>query len=243
MADAGYKLTEDPGSPSKRLKITSVKKNIRSDDFGCELLFIELVQGGYELIILQETIGQDGYLQIVREDLKNSGPLSTKLGFVKVMSRCISKTNDNILLNTRASTKGDRYPRCCIVRMITTSTHLTRKACLDEFASFLNTSCPVPNRNNRYAHELHMKRKTADVPKYVVPSNFDITPPMKDLRKMGHAMVSKSVVEFINTAHSNINRTWATENVKLAKEFFDFPYPALAQTELGYPDHELSEKE
>ena len=135
MADLDYKREENASSPSKRLKLSTVKENIKSSDYGCELLFIELIQGGFELIILQEPIGQDGFLQPIREDIKTNGPLSSKLGLVKVMSRCISKTNDNILLNARPSGRAkDCYPRCCILCMVNASTHLTRKTCLDEMA-------------------------------------------------------------------------------------------------------------
>jgi hypothetical protein len=243
MADLDYKREEDSSSPSKRLKISSVKENIRASDYGCELLFSELIQGGFELITLQEAIGQDGYLNKIREDIRNNGPLSKKLGLVKIMSRCISKDNDNILYNVRSSGKqgtNDRYPRCCIVRMVNASTHLTRKSCLDEIARFLNEAYVAPNRNHKVAFDMHAKRKAANIAKYLVPPNFGLTQPGSTPRKMDHVLVSRSIVELIKTAYTNVTPTWAAENPQLATEFFDPPYPVICQTELGYPNKNIS---
>lgn len=246
MADLDFKRDDDnsSGSPSKRLKVASVKQNIQFTEFGCELLFIELFQGGYELIIIQESIGQDGFINNIREDIRNGGNLSNHLNLVKVVSRCISKDNDNLLLNTRPSGKNkDYYPRCAILRMINNSTALTRHACLVELATKLNATYKPPNRALSTAFELHQKRSAAGLDKYVVGVNCDLTPPGLTPRKLSHALVSRSVVEFIKMSHSNVSTTWATDNVKLAREFFDYPYPAIAQSELGYPEHDLAATE
>lgn len=63
MAAENFKRTNHDESPSKRFKPNTIFQNFKSAELGCETLFIELLQGGYEIIILEESLGQDGFLQ------------------------------------------------------------------------------------------------------------------------------------------------------------------------------------
>lgn len=231
---ASYQRNEKSDSPSKRFKPDTVRDNIKSDEYGCETLLIEAFQGGYELILIQEGIGQDGFYNNIREDINNGGDFSKKLRLVKIVTRCVAADNDNIMYNLRPGKDGKVYPRQAILRMVDGSTAQTRRACLEEIANFLNKTTPSPSPQNKIGLTLLAKRQARDLQKYIVPKHFDLTP-LDHLRKLGHTIVDRNIVDFIPRAYSNVNREWYSENESLASEFFDAPYPLCAQTELGYP--------
>jgi hypothetical protein len=240
MASENFKRTEKDESPSKRHKPSTILQNFKFAEFGCEMLFIELLQGGYEIIILEESLGQDGFLQPIRDDIKNNGPLSTGFDIVRILSRKVSSDNDAMLMNTRStSSTGNLYPRVCIVRLVESSDKNSRKTCLEAIALALNNSDATPNRQQKWAYDLYVKRQSNAMKKYVVPPNFDLTPSTANLRKMGNVFISRAVVEFIQKSFSNVTKTWASENQETAKEFFDHPYPSIAKSELGYPEHAM----
>ena len=197
---------------------------------------IELFQGGFETNVLQEGTGQDGYLNFLREDIKQNGPISKSLGLLNIVTRCLSAQNDNQLYNLRGNhSTGVVYPCCFVLRMVSVSTPVSRRLCLENLAAALNKHTKQPPHENKVAHDLYLKRKANKLEKYFVQSNCDLTPGEGKRRKLGgHAVVSRSVVELIKNTYSNITNNWAKENPSLAAEFFDAPFPGIAIAELGY---------
>ena len=92
---------------------------------------IELFQGGFETNVLQEGTGQNGYLNFLREDIKQNGPISKSLGLLNIVTCCLSAQNDNQLYNLRGNhSTGVVYPRCFVLRMVSVSTDFALRTLL-----------------------------------------------------------------------------------------------------------------
>ena len=76
----------------------------------------------------------------------------------------------------------------------------------------------------------------------MVPEDFDLTPGMEFLQKLGDFLPPADVIKIIQLCYKGSNTQWATSNEELADSMFDFPYPPLAMRLLGYTPMPLSER-
>ena len=64
---ATYQKPSDEGSPSKCRKTDEVQEQATTAIHGQESIHVQLVQGGFELITVEQSVGQDGHLQPLRD--------------------------------------------------------------------------------------------------------------------------------------------------------------------------------
>ena len=232
---ASYDSSNSPESPSKKLKPEAALDNAQAADLGQETLSIELIQGGFELIRIQQKIGQDGFYNVVRKDMAQRGMLTQRLNLIRFVTCRKSPTEDYALLNARTNSHGQSYPRQLILRVVEKSTEESRRACLADLCKFLNDKADVPTPDNKIAYALHQKRLARHQLRYIVPLCCDATP-ADELRKLGDIVTSQHAIETIMQCFDHVNRSWAIENPDLADCFFNKPYPETAMQELGYED-------
>ncbi|CAB9511978.1 hypothetical protein SEMRO_512_G157660.1 [Seminavis robusta] len=232
---------DEPCTP-KRLKIGDVRRNIKLAKLGCEYLYIEKVQNNMELITLEESPGQDGFLNPIREDIDNNGHLSQSHALTTIVTRRISITNENDCLNIRATGKAHEfYPRQFILAWPDKeSTKQTRAKKLTDIAAFLNSKEESRSlRRDSPLKKLADKRKDANLRKYIVPKNYDLTPSDEGmLHKLGHFVKPAHVVGLVRSSYEKASGSWYWNFRAFAKTLFDSPYPTIAQAELGYPEEE-----
>jgi hypothetical protein len=229
------------GSPSKRIKITSLQNIETPELHGQESITIEALQGNIEIIIVEARIGQDGYAQPIREGMNYRSANTVMAHFVNslqlvtFLSRRVSKTNESFYKNERHLPNGDRIPRQVIVRLVDDTSPSSRKSCAQQICDFLNNSDKhhVPARNSP-VRRVYDERKALNLSRYYLPHNFDKTKKQGPLNKLGDYVVPKDVIKFIHMTYSEVGQDWAQQNPEHAKCFFDPPYPDLAESELGY---------
>ena len=80
---------------------------------------------------------------------------------------------------------------------------------------------------------------------YVISENFDKTPSLFNLHKLGDIIVSGHVMNLIFRTFCNVDAKWASKNPATDKKFFSLSYPTDVINVLGYspwveekdPDH------
>lgn len=234
-----------PASPSKRLKYDTAVKNMVMSQDGTEKIYVQCIQGGFELYYIEKTHGTDGWLNDLKDDINNQGNFSKSFQLLYVANRCISSNDNNVLYNpkTPAQLKSSipSIPRKVIVRMVTSSSKSQRQKCCEAIAKFLNEAYwgrqPVAHAGEAIYRKWASDSKNR-TPRYVVPGNFDRTPngSPDGLAKLSHCIVHASCIEIIISSYDGINQQWATQNPELAQLYFDPPYPTEAKNILGYTD-------
>ena len=223
---------------SKRLSHGDITPSIQFRTHGCENIIVESFLGDYELITVQQSPGQDGYFNQIRQDIQNLGPLTQQLSLIGIFTKCVSSTDDNISFNERADEKNNTYPRQAIARLhtpekdgdIETSCRKTART----VAQFLNSKDNHVPKSGSPAKAQHERRKAARIDKCVVAQNFNVTrSPVR--RKLSEELTSRSVLEIIAMTFTGVTKSWATESPELSTIFFDAPCPTRAVESLGYP--------
>ena len=100
-------------SPSKRLKVTEMKKKINLAQRNQNEFSIILVRGGFELISCSKEEGQNAFTNRLDEAIKNSEHIMRQWKLVAVGTRC-KEGNPNIMLQN----KFDTYRRKYLIRSL-----------------------------------------------------------------------------------------------------------------------------
>ena len=74
----------------------------------------------------------------------------------------------------------------------------------------------------------------ADAEHYVINDDFDKTPHLSNLCKLGDIIDPHHVINVIHKTYHNVDNRWASNNPAIAKRFFSLPYPTEAISALGY---------
>jgi hypothetical protein len=223
-----------PGSPSKRMRFEETALSLRSHFDGTDKIYVEFVQGGYDVITVETGTGNDSFIDALRQDLKEGGEVTTRLKLMVIASRRLSKHENVVwIANTKTS-----YPRQVIVRYAAVSTHATRKATAKALADFLNRhywDTPPGANVPQTIHNRWREDKRDNQPRYVVPQFFDRTTGGEHLGKLCDYLLDYTVVQVIAHSFTDGHKSdWAKRNPTMAKWFFDAPYPHIAQILLGY---------
>ena len=68
---------------------------------------------------------------------------------------------------------------------------------------------------------------------YAINDDFDKTPPLSNLQKLGDIIVPLHVINVIHKTFLNVNNKWALKNPAIAKRFFSLLYLTKAISYLG----------
>ena len=234
-----YTFKADPSSPSKRIKLNEVKASaISSSD---ERFYIELCQGGVELITLEMQPPEvephvGGFLKPCRDAILGHSRSLQNYNFITFVTFRASEEDPTALMNPIKIGASKAYPFQGIARLVNNSNHRSRKKVLDALAKVSNDyhrSHPPPEFKGN--HQAWAKAIAKHPAKYVVPDDYDQTPlRLWDLQKLDHYLTPAHVVAVIHKIFHNVDHSWAQNNPDLAKQFFSEPYPDEAVHGLGY---------
>ena len=127
------------------------------------------------------------------------------------------------------------YPHQVIIRAIRQSNKTLRKKALLHLAKFCNDynkSHPPKNIAQENWHKMLATKNNREC--YIINDDFDKTPPLSNLQKLGDVIVPTHVINVIFKTFHNVNNEWALKNPAIAKRFFSLPYPTEAISALGY---------
>lgn len=189
MADDNETSSDEPvytfrtpeGSPSKRLKPNEVS-GFRSSNDAQENLYINLVQGGFELIALEDRPDKDGFLNPLRKEVEANTIFSRRLNLKTIATRRAAPDDPEPAYNVVSGSPSNHtrkpppnIPRALVVRMVNSSSKSTRKECLVGIASLLNKHHREnpPDQKYKMARQIWERNRLKD--KVVIPADWDRT--------------------------------------------------------------------
>ena len=110
---------------------------------------------------------------------------------------------------------------------------LRKKAllCLARFCNDYNKSHPPKNIIQQNWHKM-LALNNGEC--YIINDDFNKTPSLSNLHKLGDIIVPLHVINVIFKTFHNVNNKWASKNPAILKRFFSLPYPTEAISYLGY---------
>jgi hypothetical protein len=237
-----FQYKDEPSSPSKRLNVGLMPTFKNSSINNHDEFKIELVQAGFEVISLENKDGYDGFVNPIRQAIENNDSVARELSLICMATRCKSPNKPEPLYNppsqtTTINNTPKSYPRQVIIRAVRRSNTTSRKKALADLARFCNDY----NKNHppkTMTRERWQKLiASTNEERYVISDDFDKTPPLSNLRKLGNIIVPGHVINLIFRTFDNVDGNWASTNPSAAKKFFSTPYPMDAITTLGYSPH------
>ena len=233
-----YIFKDNSSSPSKRLKQNEIEPfnmSTLSENF-----YIELLQGGIELISLETEPGKNGFLGSLRNAFNSRSQRLMKYNIITFATCRQSPDDPRPLYNPLGKGETQQYVYQVIVRAVEKSNRSSRRAVLQELCDICNEynfAHPPKNYKNDLA-AWQQQLTNSKTPKFVVPPNYDRTPSIKNLRKLDYHLVPGHVINIIHHMYNNVTATWANENPIAAEMYFSRPYPEEAIRILGYVNDE-----
>ena len=230
--ERAHTFNEDDGSPSKRKKLNEIGTFTMAGDG--DKLYVRLVDPGFELILVEEKVDKDGFMDPVRKMIKRDDEQVCSYSFITIAACKSHPLSSNAAMNP-PNKHGQTYPRQYIIRAVTQSTHQTRKQCVSFLAYILNKHNREnpPSLDNEKSYRIWQQTKDKDC--YKIPEDFDRTSTGEKLDSIGDHLLPSNIISLIRKCYENVESNWAIDNPRLADKFFSHPYPEQACVLLGYP--------
>ena len=214
-----YRYKDDPKSPSKRLRLDDLLSgNSLVVRDGCSVK-CRLVQQGFVLFTIRSSPSHVANVLPLEKNILERGHFARCHGLFYAATARVSTSSDDILYDVAPVDPEDgAVPVIVFVQMVGESTPKSRKSTSDAIAKFLNESSEGTNNESIYT----------------VPPDFDDTPDLEFLGKLGSFIVAVDAVKIVQMCFANVDNMWAQNNRILADSLFSHPYPKEAKTTLGY---------